>query len=74
MPGIMYFASIGIENQFPFRIAHGKIGAPENHLYTVRSTDGRGTGIKVEDRRFPPVIIYDVLFTEQPGVVVFLGG
>ncbi|MCR9102321.1 MAG: hypothetical protein NXI25_20360 [bacterium] len=74
VPGIMYFAPIGIKNQFPFRIAHGKIGTPKNHLHTIRGTDGRGAGIKVEHRRFPPVIAEDVLFTEQPGVIVFLGG
>jgi hypothetical protein len=74
VPGIMYFAPIGIKNKFPFRIAHGKIGAPKNHLYTIRCTDGRGAGIEIKDGGFAPFITKDVLFTEQPGVVVFLGG
>jgi hypothetical protein len=33
-----------------------------------------GLELKLSIDASPPVIIYDVLFTEQPGVVVFLGG
>lgn len=70
----MYFVFIGIKNQFFFCVVYCKIGIFKNYLYVVWCIDGRGVGIKVEYRCFFLVIVEDVLFIEQLGVIVFLGG